>query len=219
MQQPKPITVFTFLITLAVVVVFWGCKKDPGTTEIFPVIPKETDTLPTMVRVVRGITLTPIPGAEVFLFQTDEDGHSILADHQYTDEDGYCYWDEEDEIKEVCAQADGYMGICDGGAYGLVYDLFQGYMFRKTAYAWLKVYVIDEPPVIDHIYITVAASFDFPSIQGVSEDNPIVIRRPGDSPYNLHLVALSTINQSLIFSIDTILTAPAFDTLEFTYHY
>ncbi len=203
-------------------VVFWGCKKEPNVTEIIPVfpqIPEETDTLPTMVRVVGNVFLNPIAGAEVFLFRTDDDGNSILADLRYSDEDGYCYWSQDDEIKEICVQREGYIGVCDGGAYLSMYDLFQGYMYRKTAYGWLKLYVVDDPPLISQSYVTVSAPFDFPMIQGVSEEHPIILKRPGDSPYNLHLSVHSTVDDSVIIGIDSMLIAPAFDTLEFVYHY
>ncbi len=203
-------------------VLFWGCKKDSNTTEIIPVIPnqpEETDTLPTMVRVVRGITLTPIAGAEVFLFQTDEDGNSILAEHKFTDEEGYCFWSAEDQIKEICARAEDYLGNCDGGNYGSLYDLYDGFMYPKTARAWLKLYVVDDPPTNNQTYVTVSVPFDFPMIQGVSEVHPLVMIRPGDSPYNLHLSVHSTIDDGVIIGLDSMLTAPAFDTLEFVFHY
>ncbi len=225
MKHPKPSFVLICIVILTTVVDFWGCKKDPNTTEIIPVItnqPEESDTLPTMVRVVGNVFHNPIAGAEVFLFRTDEDGNSILADHRYSDEDGYCHWSQDDEIKEICVQQEGYIGVCDGGAYLSIYDLFQGFMYRKTAYAWLKFTVVDDEPLNPEIeVIGYIASLDGPPYNRYTspDESSALITWMGDIPRELHLYHISDFDDPPIYSIDTVITVPAFDTLEFVYHY
>lgn len=200
-----------------------GCKQDNEALSSYSGDLPQTDTVATAIRVVQSVSLIPIAGVDVFLFRSAPNGDPIYIDYRATDEDGWVHWSAEDSIEMVCAESpENYYGTCDGGAYTPLHELYQGYMYWKTAHAWLKLSVVDDEPLNPEIIaIGYVTTLDNPPYNRYISpvEPPAYIHWTGDIPRVLHLFHITDITESAVLAFDTLVQIAAFDTIDVVYHY
>lgn len=175
------------------------------------------------VKVVEVETGVPVPDADVYLFDEAESGSGItLHDHMYSDENGDVVWLKTDSVDMICVEKSGYFNSCGTGYYLGEPPVSQG-KYEMFPYAWIRISVVDDEPLNPEIYIE--HTLNEPGLSGyhgISPDYPFIQRVIGNMNTFVNVLQLDYVDfqeyDTLAFDHFT-LNAPAFDTLDFVYHY
>ncbi|MBX7053242.1 MAG: hypothetical protein K1X54_14500, partial [Flavobacteriales bacterium] len=140
----------------------------------------------------------------------------------YTDENGDVSWLKTDSVDKICVQKDGYFNYCGSGYYLTESTLPQG-QYILNPYAWIRISVVDDEPLNPEIYLehtlNEPGGFGF---HGINEQNPytsLVLGNKNTIVNVLKMVDAGFQEWDTIAFDQFTLNAPAFDTLDFVYHY
>ncbi|MBL0314656.1 MAG: hypothetical protein IPP69_02365 [Flavobacteriales bacterium] len=175
------------------------------------------------VKVVEVGTEVPVPDADVYLFDEASSGSGIaLHGHMFSDENGEVTWLKTDSIDKICVQKDGYFNSCGTGLYLTEPPVSQGKYFLYP-HAWIKFSIQDDEPLNPEVYI--GHTINEPgsgSWNGIAPGSTQIVLQMGNTDEFFRVVQLVSIG---VAEFDTIaneaftVNIPAFDTLEFVYHY
>lgn len=208
----------TFLFLLAGLLIF-SCKKKQPTSPADLEIPDPYFR----VKIVEVGTGVPVPDADVYLFDEAENGTNLsFYGHMFSDENGEVSWLKTDSIDKICVQKEGYFNSCGTGYYLTEPPVSQG-TYTMYPEAWIRISVVDDEPLnpdyfIEHS-ISEPGTFGY---YGIAPGYTQVRRVKGNVDKTFYMLQLLYLDFELYDTLafdEFTLNPPAFDTIDFVYHY
>jgi hypothetical protein len=209
-------------VLLVILVTFLtGCKGDGlfGDKKEWPCDDGDIKTM----RFVQYGTLTPIEGAQVYLYSYagSEEWPSQMQ-FKVSDANGYVAWPCEYAVTEICAEAEGCWDDC-GYGYDMKMTWVADGIYELFPQAWAKITVVDDEPLNPEYLVFVGdpmwSSPSEPIGNGMTEFRECVGNRPDLLRFWVNEWDNDITDYTLAYVDDVPINIAAFDTLVYTFHY